>query len=98
MEQTGRESLLLLDEGKIIGTASCCAGRVHELLDWGEIVSIYLLPEYWGKGGGKLLFSTAAEQLEYMGYRKLFLWVLESNQKARIFYERMGFRIHGSYM
>ena len=98
LEQAGRESLLLLDEGEIIGTASCCAGRVPELSDWGEIVSIYLLPEYWGKGCGKRLFNAAVEQLESVGYRKLFLWVLESNQRARIFYEHMGFRLHESSM
>lgn len=98
LKQAGRESLLLLDGGKIVGNASCCAGRAPELSDWGEIVSIYLLPEYWGKGCGKLLFSAAVEQLESMGYRKLFLWVLESNRRARAFYERMGFQLHESYM
>ena len=32
-----------------------------------------------------------------MGYRDLFLWVLEGNQRARAFYERMGFRPSGAY-
>jgi GNAT superfamily N-acetyltransferase len=52
LEQAGRESLLLLDGEIIVGTASCCASRFPELPGWGEIVSIYLLPEYWGKGYG----------------------------------------------
>ena len=63
---------------------------------WGEIASIYFLPEYWGQGWGKFLFSAAVEQLEAMGYRNLFLWVLEGNQRARAFYERMGFRPGGT--
>lgn len=88
----------MLDGGKIVGNISCCAGRAPELSNWGEIVSIYLLPEYWGKGCGKRLFNAAVEQLESMGYRKLFLWVLESNRRARAFYERMGFQLHESYM
>ena len=33
-----------------------------------------------------------------MGYRNRFLWVLESNQRARAFYERMGFQPDGTYM
>ena len=37
------------------------------------------------------------EQLEAMGYRDLFLWVLEGNQRARAFYERMGFRPSETY-
>lgn len=97
LEQAGRESLILLNGEKIVGTSSCCASRFPELPGWGEIASIYLLPEYWGKGWGKLLFSAAVEQLEAMGYRKLFLWVLEGNQRARAFYERMGFRPSGTY-
>ena len=97
LEQAGRESLIMLDGDKIIGTTSYCASRVPELAGWGEIISIYLLPEYWGRCCGKLLFSAVVEQLENMGYQNLFLWVLEGNQRARAFYERMGFRPGGIY-
>ena len=97
LEQAGRESLLLLEGEKIVGTASCCASRTPELAGWGEIVSLYLLPEYWGNGWGKALLSAAVKQLESMGYRDLFLWVLEGNQRARAFYERMGFHPSGAY-
>ena len=97
LKRPGRVSLLLLDGGNIVGVAGCCAGRTPELAGWGEIASIYLLPEYWGRGWGKRLFSAAVEQLEAMGYRELFLWVLESNQRARAFYERMGFCPTGTY-
>ena len=97
LEQAGRESLLLLKGEKIVGTASCCASRTPELAGWGEIVFLYLLPEYWGNGWGKALLSAAVKQLESMGYRDLFLWVLEGNQRARAFYECMGFRPSGAY-
>ena len=98
LEQAGRTTLLLLDGEKFVGTASCCPSRISALSGWGEIVSLYLLPEYWGKGCGKLLFSAAVEQLETMGCRDLFLWVLEENQRARAFYARMGFRPSASYL
>lgn len=97
LEQAGRESLLLLEEEKIVGTASCCASRTPELAGWGEIVSLYLLPEYWGNGWGKALLTAAVEQLESVGYQDFFLWVLEGNQRARAFYEHMGFRPSGAY-
>ncbi len=48
----GRRSLVLTDDGRIVGTACCCRSRLHEMNDWGEIISIYLLPEYMGKGHG----------------------------------------------
>lgn len=97
LEQAGREPLILLDGEKIIGAAGCCASRVPEMAGWGEIASIYLLPENWGNGWGKALLSAAVEQLESMGYQDLFLWVLEGNQRARAFYERMGFHPSGAY-
>ena len=96
LEQAGRESLLLVDGERVVGVAGCCASRTPELAGWGEVASLYLLPEYWGKGWGKRLFSAAVEELEAMGYRNLFLWVLEGNSRARAFYERMGFRPSGT--
>lgn len=96
LEQEGTTSLILLDGEKIVGAAGCCASRVPDMEGWGEIVSIYLLPEYWGKGCGKLLFSAAVEHLKSMGYQDLFLWVLDGNRRARAFYERMGFRPSGT--
>lgn len=98
LERAGRESLLLLDGERIVGAASCSASRMPEFSGWGEIISLYLLPEYWGKGCGKRLFSAVVEQLEAMGYRNQFLWVLEGNPRARAFYERMGFQPDGAYM
>lgn len=97
LERPGRESLILLDGGKIVGAAGCSASRTPELSGWGEINSLYLLPEYWGRGCGKLLFSAVMELLESMGYQNLFLWVLEGNQRARAFYQRMGFRPDATY-
>lgn len=97
LERPGRVSLILLDGDNIVGFADCCASRMPELSGWGEIASIHLLPEYWGKGWEKRLFSDAGAQLEAMGYRELFLWVLEGNQRARVFYERMGFCPTGTY-
>lgn len=98
LQQAGRECLLLLDGSQIVGTVSYCRSRLPELAKWGEIISIYLLPAYWGKGYGRMLFAAAAEELEKMGCQGLFLWVLEGNRRAERFYQRMGLHPHASYL
>jgi ribosomal protein S18 acetylase RimI-like enzyme len=91
-------TLVMLDGGKIVGTASYCASRFADMDGYGEIVSLYLLPEYFGKGYGKRLLQAAVDGLTQMGYADVFLWVLEDNAKARRFYECFGFEAGGAYL
>lgn len=95
VDHSGMSTLVLLEEGCITGTASFCKARELEMKTWGEIVSIYLLPASMGKGFGKKLFQFAVEELRQMGFRTLFLWVLEENRTARRFYEGMGLHPNG---
>lgn len=92
----GRTHLVMLEEGRYIGAASCCASRFPEFEGWGEVVSLYLLPEYMGRGYGRLLLEAAVSALRDRGYEKVFLWVLEENRRARGLYERAGFRYGGT--
>lgn len=94
----GRRSLVLTDGARIVGTSCCCRSRLPEMHDWGEIVSIYLLPEYMGKGHGRKLLTAAVDLLKDMGFKDIFLWVLEENLRARGFYEKMGFEPSGRYL
>lgn len=89
-------TLVMLEGGGIIGTSSYAASRYADMQGYGEIISIYLLPEYMGKGYGKALLLAAIEGLERLGYKDIFLWVLEENEKARGFYERWGFFADGA--
>lgn len=93
-----RYTLVMLDGDKIIGTSSYCKSRFEDYKGWGEIISIYFLPEYMGKGYGKYLFEQAVKELTAMGFEKIFLWVLEDNHRARCFYEKCGFESSGEYM
>ena len=92
------DSLVLTENGKLIGTACVCPSRWPELPDFGEIVSLYLLPEYIGRGYGRPLLEAAVETLAGQGYRDVLLWVLEDNHRARAFYEKQGFRFGGTRM
>lgn len=60
-----------------------------------EIRAIYVLPEHWRSGAGWALCGAAREDLRERGFTEVTLWVLDSNARARAFYERQGFRLDG---
>lgn len=91
LDKQGWGTLVCIDNGKIVGTSSFCKSRFEQLQGWGEIISIYLLPDYIGKGYGKILIDAVLSELKRQGYEDVFLWVLEENVRARNFYEKYGF-------
>ncbi|MBD5464483.1 MAG: GNAT family N-acetyltransferase [Lachnospiraceae bacterium] len=91
INKVGMNNLILIENGMIIGTASFCKSRWETYNDYGEIVSIYFLPDYIGKGYGRLLLNKCIDELKQCGFSKVLLWVLEDNHRARKFYEKSGF-------
>ncbi len=91
LDNQGRKTLVCVDNGRIVGTSSFCQSRFEQFQGWGEVISIYLLPDYVGKGYGKSLMDAVLLELKRQGYENVFLWVLEENFRARNFYERYGF-------
>ncbi|WP_206459141.1 GNAT family N-acetyltransferase [Anaerovorax sp. IOR16] len=82
---------VICDEEKMLGCIAYGKSRDEKFEDWGEIVSLYMLPQYYGKGYGTKLIKNALNDLEYMGFNKIYLWVLEENFKSKKFYEKNGF-------
>lgn len=74
-----------------VGCVAYGKARDKKFADWGEIVSIYLLPDYFKKGYGKKLLQTAIIDMKTNGYENYYLWVLKENINARNFYESNGF-------
>ena len=62
-----------------------------------EIVAIYVLPEYEGRGVGRKMFSYAAEDLRNQKRSKMVIWCLKENDSGRKFYEKMGGVIMGEH-
>lgn len=91
IDAPNRKTMICIDGGRIVGTSSFGNSRFENLPDWGEIISIYLLPDYIGVGYGKLLMTSVLSELKRDGYKDIFLWVLEENIRARHFYEQFGF-------
>ena len=58
-------------------------------VETGEIYGLYLIPNLWGTGFGRVLWA-GASQCVLSRFSVLTLWVLQKNTRARRFYERMG--------
>ena len=53
--------------------------------------TLYVLPEFWGRGFGTALLDNSVEWLHSQGFRRVYLWALETNVRARRLYEKYGF-------
>ncbi len=62
----------------------------------GEVYAIYLEPGRLGAGVGRELFAHAVEDLRDRGFHVASLWVLETNERARRFYEIAGWKPDGT--
>lgn len=98
LENSNWGTLVCVVNGRIVGTSSFCESRFDQFKGWGEIISIYLLLDYMGRGFGKALFHSVIVVLKKMGYRNIFLWVLEENLRVRKFYEKEGFSMSEDYL
>ena len=62
----------------------------------GYIQSLYVRPAYMGRGYGTALLRAAEAALEEAGYTGCFLYVLDTNRRARGFYESNGYAWDGT--
>ena len=80
-------------DGEIVGFVS--VGPAHDEDADGELYMIYALPEHWGRGVGPALIEAGEEHLRELGHETAVLWVLETNARARRFYEIAGWAPDG---
>ncbi len=71
-----------------------CVGPSRDEHGVGELYAIYVHPDAWSTGLGRVLIERAEEHLADV-YGEATLWVLEENARARRFYERAGWRQDG---
>jgi GNAT superfamily N-acetyltransferase len=60
----------------------------------GELYALYVDPDSWSQGAGRMLMGCAEERLAEE-YDEAALWVLEENRRARDFYARAGWEPDG---
>jgi len=61
-----------------------------------QVMALYLDPEAVGKGIGRALLAHAMADFRRRGFRRATLWVLETNERARRFYEAAGWAPDGA--
>lgn len=61
----------------------------------GEIASLYVRPDAWGRGIGRRLVAAAKERLIAAGRMSATLWVLDTNTQAIAFYHAIGWSPDG---
>lgn len=83
-------------DGRVVGW---CTAGVNDDEDvskeTGRIFGIYVHPSFIGKGLKSKLMESALNQLREDGYTKATLWVLDTNEKARKWYQDKGWEIEG---
>jgi GNAT superfamily N-acetyltransferase len=86
-----RSSVFVVEErGRVSGFASCGRERDGDPRYQGELYAIYLLLEARGRGLGRGLVEATAADLTARGMTAMVVWVLQQNEPARRFYERLG--------
>ncbi len=55
-----------------------------------EIYAIYIHPDYFQKGYGRILMSFAAQELMAQNHKSMCLWAIEKNKRACAFYNALG--------
>ena len=95
-EPPGSRLILIELHGELVGYAYVGPSRDQDSIledATGEIYGFYIHPDHWGEGLGRFLMKAALNELRARGDVSVTLNVVEGNERARVFYERLGFAI-----
>lgn len=81
--------------GDVVGFAAAGPSR-DEGADGGEVYVINFVARAWGTGAAQRAFDEAVAYLRDAGFAEATLWVLDTNERARRFYERNGWSFDGT--
>lgn len=61
----------------------------------GRVKRLHVDPAFWSQGIGELLIASGLQYLRGRDLKRVVLWVLQDNFRARQLYERLGWRCNG---
>lgn len=86
--------LVAVVDNRIIGFSRCEGLALKRLAHKVEF-GVGVLKEFWGYGIGKNLLQVSIDWADANNIKKIALQVLETNDKARRLYEKLGFTVEG---
>jgi ribosomal protein S18 acetylase RimI-like enzyme len=81
---------------RIIGFATFGASRDADAVGLAEIYALYVDPDRYRGGVGRMLMADARRRLREGGFDAAVLWVLRGNGRAQRFYEGEGWTLDGA--
>ena len=81
--------------GQVAGFCSFGPTRDPGSVD-AEIYSLNIFPPLWGRGAGRMLCEHAFREAAAREHEAVTLWVLKENDRARRFYESLGYAADGA--
>ena len=93
-----RRGVLVAEDDGVLGFAALSPNRDGDAdpAAVGEIAALYLSPGVWGRGIGGRLMTESLALFREAGFPLATLWVLDTNEPARRFYEACGWRADGT--
>ena len=86
-------TIIAKDGERVIGFVQYGKYNYEDLEDAGEIIALYVLADYYGKGIGYRLMQEAMKCLS--SYSQTAVFVIKGNRRAIDFYTRYGFSFDG---
>jgi ribosomal protein S18 acetylase RimI-like enzyme len=81
---------------RIAGFVTFGPSRDEDVQGFGEVYALYVHPDRYRGGVGRLLMAEARRRLREAGFTAAILWVLQGNTRAATFYEREGWLPDGT--
>ena len=92
-DEDGRRAFAARVAGAVVGVVIAGPDTIEPNV--GHLARLYVTPDRWAQGIGSSLHSAATDHLRSAGFEQATLWVLEHNQRARRWYERLGWHATG---
>ena len=83
-------TVVAVNEHQICGFTTIGRCRDRDVSHGGELYAIYVHPDWWDRGVGRVLIHDARRRLAEQGFSDAALWVLVGNERAERFYRTDG--------
>jgi RimJ/RimL family protein N-acetyltransferase len=93
-EGSDRATFIAFSGGSPIGIAALYRDRQN--MDAGEVLQVWVAPEYRSKGVGLDLMDAVFQWAGENGFRKIIATITKGNTRALRFYEKYGFNLADS--